>query len=172
MYAEKHILHNRYTPWLKWASAAVALWQLAALLGAETGLPWLPMGYSAHLLLLICSAGILVLLSNAGLDLRVSSKGWAFRSLPAQCFYQYIHWADIRNVRILKPCTLPENAQLGRSERNLGQRYLISNPQYDVVCIELTSGFQVFVSVQKPGELIAFLHHELLQPDLKLKVLD
>jgi len=171
MYAEKHTFQSRYTGWLKWASTALALWQLTALIGAETGLPWLPLGYAVHLFILIFSTGILIGLVNFGLSLQVSSKGWALRLRSAQYFYQHIPWTDIRNIRILKACELPTNWTLERPERNPGQRFLISHPQFDVVCIELISGFKVFVSVQKPAELIAFLHRELLQRDLKLKVL-
>ncbi|MBC7777758.1 MAG: hypothetical protein H7246_20155 [Phycisphaerae bacterium] len=166
MYAEKQLFQNRYTRWLKWASSALAFSQLAALLGAETGLPWLPLGYAAHLLLLMVAGIGLMLVHSVGLSLRVSSQGWALRRTPLHFSYRHIGWAEIRNVRILKPCALPSAWRQGNVEHSIGQHFLISNPQYDVACIEMTSGFQVFVSVQKPNELMEFLHHGLLRPDL------
>lgn len=170
MYAEKHLFQNRYARWLKWASAALAFSQLTVLLGAETGLPWLPLGYNAHLFLLVFAGIVFIFANNVGLSFRVSSKGWALRRTPLHFFYRHISWVEIKNLRILKSGVLPPAWRLGNSERSIGQQFLISNPQYDVAFIEMNSGFQVFVSVQKPNELLAFLHHQLLRPDLEKKV--
>ncbi len=171
MYAEKHSFQNRYTRWLQIVCTALALWQLTAFLGAETGLSWLPFGYMAHVSLLFIAVCLLILLNRAGLSLRVSTKGWVLRFFPFQFQSRCIYWEEVKNVRWLKPGELPQHWNLVDTDRSFGHVFLITHADYDVVCIELASGFQIFVSVQKPVELIEFLHNRLLQPKLKNKML-
>ena len=167
MYAEKHSLHNRYVRWLQIICTALALWQLIAFLGAETGLRWLPLGYATHLLLLFFSLISLLLVRNAGFNFRISSKGWALRSTLFQLQSRFIAWEEIKNVRFFKPDELPGDW----NTKDFGYTFLISDPAYDVVCIELTNGFQVFVSIRNRNNVVEFLHHGLLQLELKKKVL-
>ena len=112
-----------------------------------------------------------MLLSSTGLSLHISSKGWTFQLSPFQLYPRFVAWEEIKNVRMLKPSEMPDGWNLKGFERRFGHAFLISNPAFDILCIELINGFQVFVSVQHRNEMIEFLHHGILQKEMKKKVL-
>ena len=165
MYAEKHPFQNRFTQGLQWICRLLILGHLTAFLCAEIGLIKLPWGYLAHLGLLLFAVGVLVVIRMAGLNLRVNNQGWAVRLYPLQLFFRQINWTEIKQLRWLKPEELPI-----QPSRNFSYTRLISQAKYAVLCLELTNGYQIFISIQQPAALMAFLEHELIQAEWKRKV--
>lgn len=170
MYAEKHPFQNRVTRGLQTFSGALVLLQLTAFLGAETGLPWIPLGYTVQISLLLFTLFPLVFLHYAGLCIRVSTKGWTLQLSPFHFYHRFISWEEINTVRLMKPEEMQESCALKGFHRASGQTFLISNPAYDVWRIELIQGFKVYLSIRHREDMIAFLEHGLLKPELKKKV--
>ncbi|MFM9948802.1 MAG: hypothetical protein ACKV1O_12755 [Saprospiraceae bacterium] len=167
MYAETHYLRNRYTLLLKWSSVGIAGFQLTALAGAETGLAWAPLGPVVHLLLLLLAVTGFLLATHINLGFRVSEKGWEIRYFPYQLPYRHITWKEIRNVRLLSPGALPTKAPFGYPGRDFTRIYLLTCPKHAILQLNLSNNVQVYLSILHASELMDYLEHDKLHPQLK-----
>lgn len=169
MYAETHYLRNRYTRLLKWSCIGIAVFQLTALAGAETGLSWAPLGPVVHLLLLLLAVTGFLLATHITLDFRVSDKGWEIRYFPYHRHHRHISWKEIRHARLLSPGALPSNAPFGYPGRDFTCIYLLTCPEYPILQLNLANSVQLFISILHAPELMDYLEHGMLRPELLLK---
>ncbi|MEQ1743808.1 MAG: hypothetical protein ABMA02_00140 [Saprospiraceae bacterium] len=161
MYTEKQYFQNRHTRWLKWLCAGVAIVQLILLIAAETGQSWLPLGDTAHWGILLVSGLAFSLLSHIVLVLRVGARGVSLRYFPFQLRFQHVCWDEIRQLRLLPLGECPTGAQFGLPGRDFTHAYWLSTPRHAVLHITLVNGTQLYVSTERPAELLDFLRHGL-----------
>lgn len=169
MYAETNYLRNRNTLLLKWSSVGIVGFQLTALAGAETGLAWAPLGPMVHLLLLLFAVFVFLLATHINLGFRVSEKGWEIRYFPYQLQYRHITWQEIRHARLLLSGALPANAPFGYPGRDFTRIYLLTCPKHAILQLNLSNSVQVYLSVLHAPELMDYLEHGMLRPELLLK---
>ena len=136
--------------------------QTAAFIAAETGLPWLPFGPAIHLSLLLIAGLLSALLWWSGLTLQVDAQGLALRFLPWQWQFRHIRWPEIRQLRLLPADERLPDARFGWPAQDFTHIYLLSSPDLRVLCIELVNGTRLYVSTERPGELLDFLQHDLV----------
>lgn len=169
MYTEKHYFQHRYLRWLKWLCAVAAVAQLAWLIAAEAGHIRLPMGYAVHWSILGASGLGFALLLQATLELRVGTSGISLRFFPYQWRFQQVRWEEIRQLRLLPLGEYPEGAEFGVPMRDFTHAYWLSTPRYTVLHITLVNGTQLYVSTERPAELLDFLQHGLHLNGMKIR---
>jgi len=169
MYTEKQYFQHRYLRWLKWLCAAAAVAQLTLLIAAEAGYIRLPLGYAVHWSILLPAGLGLGLLLQATLELRVGTQGVSLRFFPYQLRFQQVLWKEIRQLRLLPLGEYPEGAEFGLPVRHFTHAYWLSTPQYVVLHITLVNGTQLYVSTERPAELLDFLQHGLHRHGIKIR---
>ncbi|MDZ4680489.1 MAG: hypothetical protein SH848_15035 [Saprospiraceae bacterium] len=169
MHAETHYLHNRYTRLLKWSSISIAVFQLTALAGAETGLSWTPLGLVVHSLLLLLAVACFLFATHISLGFRVSDKGFEIRYFPYHWQYRQITWKEIRHAQLLLPGALQPNAPFGYPGRDLNRIYLLTCPEYAILQLNLVNSVQLFISILHAQELTDYLEHGMLRPEFFLR---
>jgi len=169
MYTEKQYFQNRYIQGLKWLCVGCAVAQLTLLIAAETGFPWLPLGYAAHVGILLVAGLAFSLLSHVVLVLRVGAPGVSLRYFPFQLRFQHICWDEIRQLRLLPSGECPSGAPFGLPGRDFTHAYWLSTPRHAVLHITLVNGTQLYVSTERPAELLDFLRHGLHVQGMKVR---
>jgi len=162
MYTERQ---HFITPWqrsLRALCLALIIAQTAAFAAAETGLPWLPLGVTAHLCILVLAGFLFALLWQAGLTLRVSAQGLSWRFSPWQWRFQQLRWSEIRSLRLLPAGQQPPGARFGLPMRDFTHVYLLSSPKLQVLNIELVNNTQLFVTTERPTEMLDYLQHGIV----------
>ncbi len=161
MHTEKQFFQNRYAQGVQWLCAGMAAVQLAWLAAAEAGLAQLPMSGAAHGCILLVAGLGFGLLAQAALVLRVEARGMSLRYFPYQWRFQHIGWDEVRQLRLLPPGEYPVGAPFGLPGRDFTHAYWLSTPRYRVLHITLVNGTQVYVSTERPRELLDFLQRGL-----------
>ena len=162
MYAEtQHDLHS-YLQWLKWVGLAVIIWQLASFAAKEAGFPLPLLIQSAHLVVLVAAVLMYFMIANGHFSIQISTQGWDLRYFPFQLYHRHIEWDEIKIVRRVPPEDLPPNVRFGFPVMNFTRLFLLSNPHYEVLCLDLINGGQIFISTKNADELILFLQKEMV----------
>ncbi|MFN0015416.1 MAG: hypothetical protein ACKVU2_12790 [Saprospiraceae bacterium] len=169
MYTEKQYFQNRYIRWLKWLCAGAAVVQLTLLIAAETGQSWLPLGDAAHWGILLVSGLAFSLLSQVVLVLRVGVPGVSLRYFPFQLRFQHVCWDEIRQLRLLPSGECPTGAPFGLPGRDFTHAYWLTTSRHAVLLITLVNGTQLYVSTERPAELLDFLRHRLHLQAMKIR---
>ena len=162
MYTENQYAKHTWQRILRGFAILIALVQTAAFAAAETGQPWLPFGTGLHLLILLLAILLLGLLWRTGLTLRLNADGLAWRYWPWQWRYQQLRWSEIRRLRLLPAGELPPGARFGLPSRDFTRICLLSSPLLPVLWIELVNSTQLYISTEKPTEVLDFLQHGLV----------
>ena len=161
MYLEKQHYQHPGLEWLRGFFFLFAVAQLVLLTAGEAGKTWLPLPPLLHWLLFVGSAMLWFLLSNSHLRLQVSAKGWDIQYFPFQWHKTHVDWRQIKTVNLANPKDVPVGAFFGFPRSDSGHVYLLANPQTSILRIDLVTGFQIFISTQKPEELLEFLRKEV-----------
>jgi hypothetical protein len=162
MYAEKqHDLHP-YLRWLKWINLAVIIWQLASFAANEAGFSLPLLAQSAHFVILVAAVLMYFMIANGHFSIQISAKGWDLRYFPFQLQHRHIDWDEIKIVSRVPLEDLPPNAQFGFPVMNFTRLFLLSNPHYEVLRLDLINGGQIFISTKNADELILFLQKEMV----------
>lgn len=162
MYAEKQYDIHPGLRRVQWLSLALGLGQLTALIAAEAGRPWLPLGYVFQIIVLATTLIIWLVLKNARFSLRVSNQGWDLRYFPFQLHFHHIDWAEIKQVGRVSKEVLPQNAPFGLPLAEFTRIYLLSSRRYELMRIDLVNGGQLLVSTKNVEELTGYLQKTLL----------
>lgn len=157
-YSERQYHPNR---WLQGLCAGVALAQVVAMTGAETGLHWLPLGYAGHLGMLLAAALLLFVSTRSGLALRVGPAGLSVRYFPYQWRFRHVRWAEVRQLQMLAAGARPAGARYGLPERDFTRVYWLTRPQTAILNVVLVNDTRLFISTEHPDELLHFLQREL-----------
>lgn len=161
MYTELQYVRNTYTRWGRRLAAAAVVAQVALFAAVETGLPPLPFGIAANWGILLGAGGIFAAASQFVLVLRVGTSGVSLRFSPYQLRFQHISWDEVRQLRLMSPGEHPAGAPFGLPGRDFTHAYRLSTPHFRVLHITLVNGTQIYVSTERPKELLDFLHHVL-----------
>ncbi|MEI6411799.1 MAG: hypothetical protein WCR52_20575 [Bacteroidota bacterium] len=141
---------------------AAIIWQLAAFAAKEAGFVWPLTGQGAHLVLLITAVPMCLMIANGRFSIRISPKGWDLRYFPFQLYYQHLDWDEIKIVSRVPPEDLPPNAQFGFPIMRFTRLFLLTNPRYEVLRLDLINGGQIYFSTKNANELILFLQKEMV----------
>lgn len=161
MYTELQYVRNTYTRWGRGLAAAAAVAQAALFAAAETGLRCLPFGTAAHWGILLGAGAAFGAASQVVLALRVGTGGVSLRFFPYQWRFQHIGWDEVRQLRLMSPGEHPAGAPFGLPGRDFTHAYWLSTPRCRVLHITLVNGTQVYVSTERPRELLDFLQRGL-----------
>lgn len=148
----------------------LTIMQLGVLAGAETGLLRLPLGYMAHWTILLVAVMCFGLLSQMGLVLRINAVGLALRFFPYQWRFQRIAWSEIVQIRLLPVGEYPATAQFGRPTRGFSQAGWLTSPEHQVLHVTLLNGTLLYISTERPQELLDFLQHGLALQGGKVRI--
>jgi hypothetical protein len=141
--------------------------QTVAFVAAETGLSWLPFGRVIHLFILLIAGLSFGFLWQSGLTLRVDTGGLSVRFWPWQWRFQYIHWSEIYRLRLLPIDETIPGLRFGAPARDFTHIYWLTSPGLRVLCIELVNHNRLFISTERPAELLDFLQHGVLRAGSK-----
>lgn len=161
MYLEKQHYQHPGLEWLRNFFFLFAVAQLVLLTAGEAGKAWLPLAPIWHWLLFTAGAMLWFLLSNSHLRLQISANGWDLQYFPLQWHKTHVDWRQIKTVNLVSPKELPVRASFGFPGNDSGHVYLLANPLSAILRIDLANGFQIFISTQKPEELLEFLRKEV-----------
>jgi hypothetical protein len=159
MYIEKQYFKNPFLLGLKWISGTVLVLQLGLFLASESGAIRLPFGYAVHLSILFCMILCLILLDKIGVQLLITEGGIDVRFWLYQLHKQHINWTEIRRIKLLSPEEVPQDAFWQLLNRDGKHIYLLTNPQCQVLLIELWNGTQIFTSIKNHKALVDFLEN-------------
>lgn len=170
MYSEQQFYRSPWARRLQIVSATLAVLQLCTLAGAEMGMLRLPFGYAAHWGILLMMGLFVGLLSQMGLTLHINATGLTLRFFPYQWQFQRIPWNEIQQIRLLPSGEYPAGASFGRSSRDFSQACWLTYPAYQVLCVTLINGVPVYISTERPQELLDFLQHGLALQSGKVRI--
>ncbi len=170
MYSEQQFYRNPWARWLQIACATLAVLQLCALAGAEMGMLRLPFGYAVHWGISLIMGLCVGLLSHIGLTFRINATGLALRFFPYQWQFQRVPWNEIRQIRLLPGGEYPAGALFGRPTRDFSQACWLTHPAYQVLCVTLINGVPLYISTERPQELLDFLQHGLALQSGKVRI--
>jgi hypothetical protein len=159
MYIEKQYFKNPFLLGLKWGIGAALVLQLILFLASESGAMRLPLGNAVHFSLLICMILCLILLDKIGVRLQITEGGIDIRFWVYQLHKQHINWTEIKRIKLLSPEELPKDAFWRLPNRDGKRIYLLTNPDDQVLLIELWNGTEIFMSIKNHKALLDFLEN-------------
>jgi hypothetical protein len=159
MYIEKQYFRSPILRGLKWISGGILLAQLGVFIASESGAMRLPFGYSTHLIGLFIIGIFLILLNQIGLQVLITEGGINVRFGLYPLHTRHINWTEIRRIKLIDPKELPEPAFWRLPNRDEKHIYLLTNPQFQVLIIELLNGTQIFISIKNASKLLDFLQN-------------
>jgi hypothetical protein len=162
MYTEIQYYRTPSKRLLRFLCTGAIVAQIVLFAANEAGYACLPLGYTAHILILLLAVLGWWGLSQIALSVRFDAAGLHIRYFPYEWQYQHIPWAAIQQIKLLSAGSQPAGAVYGSPVRDFLRGYWLTHPDRQILHIRLNNGTELFISTNQPADWLDFLQHDAL----------